>query len=353
MRSLRTPTGTPAARRPTVRRRARAWLAALGAPLLLLAGGLALAAPASPAASAAFPSEAGAPMATSEPYLSAVGAFTAQRDSAASMIGDAVAVLAPARIALADSAGRVLTEGTRAELAAVIRSTTIEAARADGVLDQAGRLVDSHRSTGSYFSAWADFSAAAGRLQSGIDDSLAALTDELARATEAVAAAVADWQAEQERLAVEEAAQAAQAQAARVAAEPAIATVEGAGASGGPGTGGTATSGAATLAKHVWTSGFQTEIDACNGAVDVAARYGVAVIAEHWSCGGSAFPGSGTVITLTGVRSGSYLVGDVVAVLDAHTDGTSDVPRGYDLLYQTCINGSDSAMSFTVLTRIG
>lgn len=105
--------------------------------------------------------------------------------------------------------------------------------------------------------------------------------------------------------------------------------------------------------KLVWTSGFQSEIDACRGAVDVTAQYGVPTIAEHWSCGGSRFLRAGRQVTLSGVRSGTYLVGGVAAVLNANTQGTASVPRGYDLLCQTCINGSNASMSFTVLTRIG
>lgn len=51
--------------------------------------------------------------------------------------------------------------------------------------------------------------------------------------------------------------------------------------------------------------------------------------------------------------SGTYRVGGVAAVLNANTQGTGNIPRGYDLLYQTCINGSNKMMSFTVLTRVG
>ena len=104
--------------------------------------------------------------------------------------------------------------------------------------------------------------------------------------------------------------------------------------------------------KKVWASGFQSEIDACRGAVNVTGRYGVAVIAEHWSCGGSRFPGAGTTVTLSGVNLGTYRVGGIVAVLDVDTDGTASIPRGYDLLYQTCINGSNATMSFTALRRV-
>jgi len=369
MRSGKTPTRT-AGRRAAQHRRAVTWLAVLSAPLLVLAGGLALEVPAPPGASAAVavePASAGrasAPPARTvvapAPYLVVVGSFLTERRDASSSIGQSAVVLDAARAALADSAGRVLAESARTELAAGIRATADEVERADTAVDTANRLVGDHRTTGSYFSASADFVTATALLRVEVDDDLVALSDDLAAATQAVTDAVAAWQAEQERLAAEEAARVAAAEAARVAAESAAAEEaarETAAAGGGGSAGGASASptaaGAATLDKHVWTSGFQNEIDACNGAVDVTARYGVAVIAEHWSCGGSGFPASGSVISLTGIRSGSYLVGGVAAVLNAHTQGTSDVPRGYDLLYQTCINGSDSAMSFTVLTRVG
>ena len=372
MRSGKTPTRT-AGRRAAQHRRAVTWLAVLSAPLLVLAGGLALEVPAPPGASAAVavePASAGrasAPPARTvvapAPYLAVVGSFLTERRDASSSIGQSAVVLDAARAALADSAGRVLAESARTELAAGIRATADKVDRADAAVDTANRLVGDHRTTGSYFSASADFVTATALLRVEVDDDLVALSDDLAAATQAVTDAVAAWQAEQERLAAEEAARVAAAEAARVAAESAAAEEaarETAAADGGGSAGGASASptaagaaGAATLDKHVWTSGFQNEIDACNGAVDVTARYGVAVIAEHWSCGGSGFPASGSVISLTGIRSGSYLVGGVAAVLNAHTQGTSDVPRGYDLLYQTCINGSDSAMSFTVLTRVG
>jgi hypothetical protein len=105
--------------------------------------------------------------------------------------------------------------------------------------------------------------------------------------------------------------------------------------------------------EHVWATGFQHELDACKGSVDMAPSFGVAVIGEHWSCGGSEFPtAEGTLVTLTGVLSGTYRVGPVVAVLSQRTNTTSDVPGGYDLLYQTCQGGDNSRMSFTALQRI-
>jgi hypothetical protein len=103
----------------------------------------------------------------------------------------------------------------------------------------------------------------------------------------------------------------------------------------------------------VWAAGWQGEIDACRGAVDVGDRYGTPVIAEHWSCGGSRFPGEGSTIALTGVITGIFRVGSVVVVLNAATDKAAAIPHGFDLLYQTCRDGSSATMSFTELTRIG
>ena len=103
----------------------------------------------------------------------------------------------------------------------------------------------------------------------------------------------------------------------------------------------------------VWTAGWQGEIDACRGAVDVGDHYGTPVIAEHWFCGGSFFPGEGSTITLTGAVTGTFRVGPVAVVLNAATDNAASIPHGFDLLYQTCRDGSSATMSFTELNRIG
>lgn len=109
----------------------------------------------------------------------------------------------------------------------------------------------------------------------------------------------------------------------------------------------------AEYSEVVWVAGWQGEIDACRGAVDVGAHYGTPVIAEHWSCGGSRFPVKGSTIALTGVVTGVFRVGSVAVVLNAATDNAAAIPHGFDLLYQTCRDGSSATMSFTELTRIG
>lgn len=107
--------------------------------------------------------------------------------------------------------------------------------------------------------------------------------------------------------------------------------------------------------NHVWASGWYPELDACKGSVDLTARYDdVPTIAEHWSCGGKDFPDdAGTIIRLTGVHEGVYRVEGIVKMVDQDTATSNDLPRGYDLLYQTCQNGQSSTMSFTALTKVG
>lgn len=105
----------------------------------------------------------------------------------------------------------------------------------------------------------------------------------------------------------------------------------------------------------VWASGWYPELDACKGSVDLTARYdGVPTIAEHWSCGGREFPQEpGTLITLTGEHSGTYRVEGIQVLLNQATATTDEIPRGFDLIYQTCQNGQSSSMSMTGLTRVG
>ena len=109
----------------------------------------------------------------------------------------------------------------------------------------------------------------------------------------------------------------------------------------------------AVSTAKVEPTNWQPQIDACKGAVDLTAHYGIRTIAEHDTCGGSSFPTTpGTIVRITGVDAGFYRVVGVVAYLDGHTSTRYDLPRGYDLLFQTCVNGY-SDMSFTALTRIG
>ncbi|HEX4443135.1 MAG TPA: hypothetical protein VHZ81_06160 [Galbitalea sp.] len=103
----------------------------------------------------------------------------------------------------------------------------------------------------------------------------------------------------------------------------------------------------------VWTAGFQAQINECHGGVDVTAHYGERTVAEHWQCGGSALPtASGTLINITGLDAGTYRVVGVVATLNAYTARTSQIPRGYDLLLQTCLNDDSHHTEFIALTRV-
>jgi hypothetical protein len=103
---------------------------------------------------------------------------------------------------------------------------------------------------------------------------------------------------------------------------------------------------------NVWTAGWQTQIDQCHGGVDISAHYGTATIAERWQCGGSSFPTTpGTTVRITGARAGTYTVLGVARVLDAYTSDASQVPQGYDLLYQTCSGGNAHHTSFIALRR--
>jgi hypothetical protein len=103
---------------------------------------------------------------------------------------------------------------------------------------------------------------------------------------------------------------------------------------------------------NVWTAGWQTQIDQCHGGVDISAHYGTATIAERWQCGGSSFPTTpGTTVRITGARGGTYTVLGVARVLDAYTSDASQVPQGYDLLYQTCSGGNAHHTNFIALRR--
>jgi len=102
---------------------------------------------------------------------------------------------------------------------------------------------------------------------------------------------------------------------------------------------------------NVRTSGGQGDLNACNGAVDVTGIYHVRTIAEHDRCGGNAFPKSpGSIVHLTGVDAGTYRVDGIIAHLDGLKNTSADIPRGYDVVFQTCNTGYTD-MTFTGLTR--
>jgi hypothetical protein len=111
---------------------------------------------------------------------------------------------------------------------------------------------------------------------------------------------------------------------------------------------------ASTSTLNVWTAGWQSEINACRGGVDITAHYGTSTVAQHWGCGGSSFPTSaGTIIHFTGLDAGTYRVIGVVAVLDAYTAKTNQLPHGYDMLFQTCRNDDSHTTEFIALQKLG
>jgi hypothetical protein len=104
---------------------------------------------------------------------------------------------------------------------------------------------------------------------------------------------------------------------------------------------------------YVWTSGFQAQVNACRGGVDLTAAYHTRTVAEHWQCGGSSFPErAGSIVTFTGLDAGTYRVIGVVAVLNAYTAHTRNIPHGYEMLYQTCYGGDSHHTVFIGLARI-
>jgi len=287
-----------------------------------------------------------------------------------------------ARAVYSASVGHVLTEDSRLDLnAAILHADDQIAVARSGIsiaIAAAAAKLPTEVSTAEIVATTTTLSGQQIDLAPVIADVGALLTTTSAAVTEAVGL----WQLEQDRLAAEQAAAllaeqvaaqvaaqaAAEAQSQQEAAAAAAAAAKAAAPPGttrqdtpAPSAGAPAAPVPAAPApvapqahlETVWAAGFQTEIDACRGSVDLTARYGTAVIGEHWDCGGSSFPkAEGTLIELGGILSGRYRTGPVVAILDKQVATTDDVPRGYDLLYQTCIDNSNSRMSFTVLTRV-
>ncbi|TFB97721.1 MULTISPECIES: hypothetical protein [Cryobacterium] len=104
----------------------------------------------------------------------------------------------------------------------------------------------------------------------------------------------------------------------------------------------------------VTIAGRQPEIDLCSGLVDTTAWYGTPMLVEHWGCGGELFPRwTGAQVRLAGIDAGVYRVTGVIGSLSAGTAMVSDVPRGHDLVFQTCLNGDSTHMVLVGLSRIG
>jgi hypothetical protein len=241
--------------------------------------------------------------------------FLGTQSTVSAIVSDAETALAAAETTWADSAGKVMVEDSRVQLAAAIDTAQQRIATTDSEL--AGIRSDADAATAQdtgFFTMGAGYRDGAETLTSYSSESAEALStvaDELAGPVQAVVDAVAEWQAEQDRII------------------------------------------AARYNNHVHAVGWIPELDECKGSVDLSAQYGTAAIAEHWSCGGKNFPDEpGQIITLSGERSGTYRVEGIIKMLNQHTATTADIPHGYDLLYQTCQNGQSTTMSLTALTRI-
>ena len=306
-----------------------------------------------------------APLLTEYRYNAAVATFIDDRAQAARLIDSARADIAATEIYWQHSAASIGESVERADLRRQIDSGQRLVNRAARELERANTTINFSKSSGEHFATRPNLATQTAVLKGIRFERAAGLTSlqqTLATSERVLVESVAAWQIEQTRLKAEEAArvEAARVAAARVgsarvgperveaeqAARPRTAPAA------GPVRNAVAPA-SVSFSKSVWTVGWQNEIDACQGAVDIGAHYGVPVIAEHWSCGGSQFPREGSTITLTGTASGVFRVGQVAAVLNVATDTADNVPRGYDLMYQTCRNGSSATMTFTALTRIG
>ncbi|TFC59265.1 hypothetical protein [Cryobacterium sp. TMB1-7] len=248
-------------------------------------------------------------------YDAAAAAFQSDQAAAVRTVTDGETALDDAIATLAASEGKVFTEQPRLELADAIDTATTRLSAAAQKLTTAESTAASSAASTTLFEMGVGVRDDARTLSAfdfGAANGVDGVAEDLAVPVAAVNAAMAEWQAEQERILRER------------------------------------------YTNNVHATGWTPELDQCIGSVDVTAHYqDVPTIAEHWSCGGKDFPDdAGTVITLTGVHAGTYRVDGIVVMLNADRDSTADIPRGYDLLYQTCQNGQSSTMSFTALTKI-
>jgi hypothetical protein len=315
-------------------------------------------------------------------FRSARGALVTRTAIAENAVQSLAAPLAVAADILDSSADRVLDEAARTDLAIALASATLFTAHLRTDAARGRTILESTPGTATEVDALtpAELSRTTTRLEAAVPappGRVVGLGATLRSRTDATRSAVAAWQVEQDRLAAEAAAREAAAreaeEAARRVAEVAAADAAAAevrarereASATSTAHGIAPPAGAAPApssipppppshAEYVWTTGFQAELDACRGSVDMTPSFGTAVIGEHWSCGGSSFPrAEGSTVVLSGALVGTYRVGPVVAVLDQHVDRIEDVPQGYELLYQTCIDGDNTRMSFTHLIPAG
>jgi hypothetical protein len=283
-------------------RRSRRWIIALAIFLVVCLGGAVIALNAARGAAQAL-------------FDDQYAEFLSTKAAATDVFDTAGAALDAAKTTLADSEGKVLVEDSRTALAAAITAADERVAAAEGRLNQAdAHAEETATASTSLLDTGTQLRAGAATLASftlaNVSD-VSTIADELATPVADVAAAMAAWQAEQDRII------------------------------------------AARYTNHVHAVGWIPELDECKGSVDLSAHYGTPAIAEHWSCGGKNFPDEpGTIITLTGERAGTYRVDGIVMMLNQHRATIADIPHGYDLIYQTCQNGQSSTMSLTALTKL-
>jgi len=248
-------------------------------------------------------------------YDAAAAVFQNDQAAAVRTVTAGESALDGAIATLSASEGKVFTEQPRLELADAIDTATTRLSTAARELTAAESTAASAVASTALFEMGVGVRDNARTLSAfdfGASTGVDGVAEDLAAPVAAVTAAMAEWQAEQDRIVRER------------------------------------------YSNNVHATGWTPELDECIGSVDVTAHYqDVPTIAEHWSCGGKDFPDdAGTVITLTGVHAGTYRVDGIVVMLNADRDSTADIPRGYDLLYQTCQNGQSATMSFTALTKI-
>jgi len=248
-------------------------------------------------------------------YDAAAAVFQNDQAAAVRTVTAGESALDGAIATLSASEGKVFTEQPRLELADAIDTATTRLSTAARELTAAESTAASAVASTTLFEMGVGVRDNARTLSAfdfGASTGVDGVAEDLAAPVAAVTAAMAEWQAEQDRIVRER------------------------------------------YSNNVHATGWTPELDECIGSVDVTAHYqDVPTIAEHWSCGGKDFPDdAGTVITLTGVHAGTYRVDGIVVMLNADRDSTADIPRGYDLLYQTCQNGQSATMSFTALTKI-
>lgn len=297
-------------------------------------------------------------------HASATNLVSVQLTAASTAIAASTAKLADAQALFDGSAGQVATESSRDAVAAEITRLTADLNAAKVEVQEAELAVAVPVLADSFWAPNVHLQKSTKHLsEQGFSASIRVAADIKSLGTPVFDLTVATvaWHSEQSRLAAEAkaaadsaAAAAASRSAARSASVKQTAAPQLIAVTPGPSAPAHEAAPSGPFTLNVWASGGQAEVDACKGGVDATGVYFVAVIAEHWGCGGYVFPqAAGTVITITGLDAGQYKVLGVVATLDHSTAHTIDIPGGYDLLYQTCQNNNDKTMTFTALQKIG